>query len=122
MELLKTPAAVCELRPELTARKLLTASQAAQLGTFFKVMGNGARLRMLHALVKSGELCLRDLANTVGMTSQAVSNQMQRLLDRGVVVSERRGVNVFYRIVDPCVVSIIEEGLCLAGASRTWRR
>lgn len=77
---------------------------------------------MLHALVKSGELCLSDLAAAVGMTPQAVSNQLQRLLDRGVVVSERRGANVFYRIVDPCVVSIIEEGLCLAGASPTWRR
>ncbi len=39
------------------------------------------------------------------MRPQAVSNQLQRLLDRGILGSRREGNSIIYRIVDPCVIS-----------------
>jgi DNA-binding transcriptional ArsR family regulator len=47
------------------------------------------------------------------MKPQAISNQLQRLVDKGMVASRRNGNNIFYRIVDPCVVSLLDSGLCL---------
>jgi ArsR family transcriptional regulator, lead/cadmium/zinc/bismuth-responsive transcriptional repressor len=47
------------------------------------------------------------------MKPQAVSNQLQRLSDRGIVETRRDGNNVLYRIVDPCVIELIDRGLCL---------
>ena len=47
------------------------------------------------------------------MKPQAVSNQLQRLSDRGIVQTRREGNNVLYRIVDPCVIDLIDRGLCL---------
>ena len=47
------------------------------------------------------------------MKPQAVSNQLQRLSDRGIVQTRREGNNVLYRIVDPCVIELIDRGLCL---------
>jgi DNA-binding transcriptional ArsR family regulator len=44
---------------------------------------------------------------------QAVSNQLQRLQDRGIVASRREGNVVYYRIVDECFVILLERGLCL---------
>jgi DNA-binding transcriptional ArsR family regulator len=51
------------------------------------------------------------------MTPQAVSNQLQRLVDRRILAARRQGNNVFYRVVDPCVTSLLELGLCLVGAT-----
>ena len=79
----------------------------------FKVFGNDSRLRLLHALVREGELCVTDLAAAVEMKPQAVSNQLQRLVDRGMLAARREGSNIFYRVVDPCVPVLLDRGMCL---------
>jgi DNA-binding transcriptional ArsR family regulator len=94
-------------------RPLLTVGQAAELMALFKVLANDTRLRMLHALVCRGELCVTGLADVLGMKPQAVSNQLQRLLDRGILGSRRQGAHVYYRIVNPCVTDLLDRGLCL---------
>jgi len=68
---------------------------------------------MLHALTRAREMCVTDLADALEMKPQAISNQLQRLVDKGMVASRRNGNNIFYRIVDPCVVSLLDSGLCL---------
>jgi DNA-binding transcriptional ArsR family regulator len=100
-------------KPALADRPLITPTQADQMVGLFKVLANDSRLRLLHALERAGELCVSDLADTVGMRPQAVSNQLQRLADRRIVAARREGNNVFYRIADPCVNSLLDLGLCL---------
>lgn len=95
------------------ARPLVTHDDARQLMGLFKVFANDTRLRLLHALVREGELCVTDLAEVVGMKPQAVSNQLQRLVDRGILSARREGINVCYRIEDPCVEILLERGMCL---------
>ena len=114
LPMLKLPRIVCDpAQPPLVERPLIDEDQGRELGSLFKVLANDSRLRLLHALARSEELCVSDLAAEVGMTPQAVSNQLQRLLDRGILASRRSGNNVLYRIVDPCVTSLLELGLCL---------
>ena len=103
----------CPQKPALAARPLITPRQAAGLEAMFKVLASGTRLRLLHALTRADELCVSDLAEAVSMTPQAVSNQLQRLADRGILASRRDGFYIHYRIVDPCVTSILDLGLCL---------
>jgi DNA-binding transcriptional ArsR family regulator len=79
----------------------------------FKVLANDTRLRLLHALARAGELPVGELAAAVAMKPQAVSNQLQRLVDRGILGSRREGTSIIYRIVDPCVISLLDQGLCL---------
>jgi DNA-binding transcriptional ArsR family regulator len=79
----------------------------------FKVLANDSRLRLLHALVRSDELCVTDLADAVGMKPQAVSNQLQRLSDLGILASRREGSSIYYRVVDMCVTGLLEQGWCL---------
>ena len=100
-------------KPALADRPLITPAQAGQMVGLFKVLANDSRLRLLHALERAGQLCVTDLADAVGMRPQAVSNQLQRLADRGIVAARRDGNNVFYRIADPCVNSLLDLGLCL---------
>ncbi|MBN8901566.1 helix-turn-helix transcriptional regulator [bacterium] len=107
------PPVGCGPQPPLAARSLLTPIQAGGLAAVFKVLANDTRLRLLHALVRAGELGVTDLAAAVGMKPQAVSNQLQRLLDLGVLAARRDGTSVRYRVVDRCVAGLLEQGWCL---------
>lgn len=106
-------ASCCPPKPALGERPPLDGPQAAELAGLFKVLANDTRLRLLHALVREGELCVTDLGRSVGMTPQAVSNQLQRLAARRIVACRRQGTTIYYRIVDPCVPALLDRGLCL---------
>ena len=103
----------CLPKPPLGERELLTAPQAGELVTLFKTLANDTRLRMLHALVRAGEMCVSEMSDLLAMKPQAISNQLTRLADRGILGSRRNGNNIYYRIVDPCVIEILDHGLCL---------
>ena len=107
------PATTGRLPRPLGEYPLLTSDQASGLAHLFKTFANPTRLRLLHALVRAGELCVTELADTVEMKPQAVSNQLQRLVDRGILAARREGNNVYYQVVDPCVQVLLERGLCL---------
>lgn len=109
-------------KPSLVARPLIDARIAGNLEVVFKVLANDTRLRLLHALAREGELCVLDLARRIGMKPQAVSNQLQRLASRAIVASRRDGLQIFYRIVDPCVTELLDRGLCLLEDSAGGRR
>jgi len=104
----------CSPKPVLTHRSLLSMRQAQTLESLFKMLASATRLRMLHALACAGELCVGELAEKLKMTPQAVSNQLQRLAERGIVEAQRDGVQIRYSIIDPCVLALLDEGWCLA--------
>ncbi len=97
----------------LKDRPLLSPIEAGGLAAVFKVLANDTRLRLLHALVRADELCVTDLADSIGMKPQGVSNQLQRLSDLGILASRRDGNNICYRVVDLCVRSLLDQALCL---------
>lgn len=107
-------ARACPPKPSLTARALLTPRQAQALESTFKMLANATRLRMLHALASARELCVSELARKLGMKPQAISNQLQRLADRGILEARREGLQIHYSIIDPCVVTLLHQGWCLA--------
>ena len=102
----------------IAKQALLSPEQATELMRLFKVFANDTRLRLLHALVRGGELCVTDLADALGMKPQAVSNQLQRLVDRGILACRRNGSNVYYQVADPCVPVLLERGVCLIECTR----
>src|SRR5476651_847086 len=87
----------CCTKPDLKGRSLLSPIQAGGLAAVFKVLANDTRLRLLHALIRADELCVTDLAKSLGMKPQAVSNQIQRLSDLRIVASRRDGISIYYR-------------------------
>ena len=112
-------AGCCAPKPALGRRPLLNRVEAGGLAGLFKVLANDTRLRLLHALTRAGELCVTDLSRALGMKPQAVSNQLQRLLEHGVLACRREGVTIHYRIADPCVTDLLDRGLCLMEDART---
>ena len=109
----ETGAGCCAPRPALKDRPLLTFVQAVKVTALFKLLASDTRVRLLHHLVRSGEATVTDLAKTLGMKPQAVSNQLVRLSDTGMLASRRDGNNVYYRVVNGCVAPLLDLALCL---------
>ena len=107
------PPAALSSRPPLSERPLLGFVDAVKVMALFKVLSNDTRIRILHHIVRSGEATVTDLAKTLGMKPQAVSNQLVRLSDTRMLTSRREGNNVFYRVQNGCVAPLLDLALCL---------
>jgi len=105
--------APCPGTSPLSSRPLLSGEEALGLERVFGVLASATRLRLLHALTLLDDPCMGELADAVGMKPQAVSNQLRRLVDIGILDTRRHGSHVHYRIVDAGVTRLLHEGLCL---------
>jgi DNA-binding transcriptional ArsR family regulator len=112
----------CGPKSTLKDRRLLTPIQAGGLAAVFKVLANDTRLRLLHALIRTEELGVTELSAVIGMKPQAVSNQLQRLSDLGIIACRRDGKSILYRVVDLCVASLLDQSLCLMEESSARSR
>lgn len=112
------PAQPCRRRPQksisnMQQRTILTLAEAKGLQSVFKSLGNDTRLRILHALIRSGELRVTDMARALKMKPQAVSNQLRRLAALGILGSRRVGTNIYYQVINPCITPLLDLALCL---------
>ena len=104
----------CGHDPVLQDQPILSLDQATTMEGIFKMLANGTRLRILHTLIREPDIAVGALADSVGMKPQAVSNQLRRLMDRGIVAGRREGNHIRYRIVDDCTINLLNRGYCLA--------
>lgn len=103
----------CPVEIIVPGEKPLSDTQASELEDLFKILANDTRLKLLQHLAIAKEMCVCDLADCLSMKPQAVSNQLQKLLDRGIVASTRKGNNISYRVVDTCILELLQKAVCL---------
>ncbi|MBF1202943.1 MAG: winged helix-turn-helix transcriptional regulator [Fusobacterium periodonticum] len=80
------------------------------LSDFFKVIGDGTRIRILWALDVS-EMCVCDIAILLNMTQSAISHQLRALREADLVKFRKSGKEVLYSLADNHVKEIFEQGL-----------
>lgn len=90
--------------------KMLSDTVYTQVTTFFKVLGDPTRLRIIWALDQA-ELCVCDIANILSMTKSAVSHQLATLRKARLVKCRKDGKTVFYSLDDHHVKQMVEAGL-----------
>ncbi|HOC01086.1 MAG TPA: metalloregulator ArsR/SmtB family transcription factor [Verrucomicrobiota bacterium] len=73
----------------------------------FKALAHPGRLLMLDELSR-GERCVCELAALVGSEMPTVSRHLSVLRNAGIVDDEKRGAQVFYRLVTPCVMNLFQ--------------
>lgn len=80
-------------------------------------LADPARLEIVRELAGSAEVCACDLTECCGVSQPTVSHHLRVLREAGVVVSDRRGSNVFYRISPDLLarLSSIAQGLVPGG-------
>ena len=67
-------------------------------------MGHPSRLLILEAL-QDREWCVCELTELVGADQSTVSKHLAVLKAAGVVIDDRRGQQVFYRLKVPCILN-----------------
>ncbi|RTL37243.1 MAG: transcriptional regulator [Candidatus Melainabacteria bacterium] len=102
----------CSQKPNYNDSQL-SQEKATELEEMFKVLANDTRLKLLVLLCNTDEMSVTELAVGSGMTVQAVSGHLQRLTLGGILAYQRHGNHVHYRLIDGCVRSLLEKGLCL---------
>ncbi|MEY4249709.1 MAG: hypothetical protein RJA87_1342 [Pseudomonadota bacterium] len=81
--------------------------QAAQATRLMKLVANEQRLLLLCKLTE-GECTVGDLANYAGLGLSATSQHLSKLRAEGVVATRRDAQTIYYRLVDPAAMRIIE--------------
>ena len=80
-------------------RSMPDEADIAALAEFFRVIGSDTRLKILLAL-DGRELCAGHLAEAVGMTPSAVSNQLKALRQARLITARREGKMLYYSLAD----------------------
>ena len=93
-----------------TQAHLIGGRTATQLARTFSSLSDPTRLRIISAL-SHNEMCVHDLAATVGISQSAVSHQLRRLKDLALVRNRREGPVLYYSLDDEHVADLLEVGL-----------
>lgn len=79
------------------------------LADLFKVFGDTTRIKVICALFQE-EMCVCDIATTLGMSHSAISHQLRVLKSSGLVKYRREGKVVYYSLDDEHVKNIFDQG------------
>lgn len=88
-----------------------------------KALGDPVRLRLLQEVSRrpGGESCVCDLLDLFDLSQPTVSHHLRVLRESGLVVSERRGTWVYYRVVPSALAEVAEvlmESASVSGAAQ----
>jgi len=88
----------------------LDEDEAADLAHAFAALADPVRLRLLSLIADAGEVCSCDLMAPLGKAQPTVSHHTKVLADCGLIVGEKRGRWVWWRVV-PQRVSAVRDAL-----------
>ena len=95
---------------KLIDEKMPPQEELLDLAEFFKVFGDGTRLKILYVLL-AAEMCVYDIAMVLGMSQSAISHQLRVLKQMDLVKNRREGKTIFYSLADSHIVTILSQGL-----------
>ena len=95
----------------------LDAADAVGLAAVLKAIADPARLRVISMLAASGEACVCDLTEPLGLSQPTVSHHLKTLVDAGLVQRDKRGVWAYFSLV-PGALDGIGRLLSTADAGR----
>ncbi len=93
------------------AGKLMKTLPVSRLVNFYKSFADETRLKIICVLDEVGEMCVCDIAYSLGMTKSAISHQLKYLKDVNLLVSNKVGKEVYYRLADEHIKDLYEIGL-----------
>jgi DNA-binding transcriptional ArsR family regulator len=103
-----------EIDPETVAfvqKRTLPDKTIERVSRLFSALADPTRLKLLHALTVTNELCVCDLAVLAELSVSAVSHQLRLLRDRDLVQARRDGRMVYYSLADDHVSTLMNTGV-----------
>lgn len=84
----------------------LDADDAEVLAQAFAALADPVRLRLLSLVAAAGEICSCDLQQPLGKSQPTVSHHTRALAEAGLIVGEKRGRWVYWRVVPERVAAL----------------
>ena len=84
------------------------------ISLIFKALASYSRRQIL-ALLRDGEECVCHMEAHTGYRQAYISQQLKVLRDVGLITDQRDGWNIFYRVVDPEIFTILDDITRLTG-------
>jgi ArsR family transcriptional regulator len=97
-------------RVRLARAGLPDVERTRSLAELFGALADPTRIRLIAAL-DSHELCVGDLAATVGLSHSATSHQLRSLRELGLVRTRREGRTIYYALDDEHVRTLYRQAL-----------
>src|SRR5277367_1944608 len=95
--------------PPITAGRLSQA-EASELAVLFAALSDPVRLRLLSIVADAGEVCSCNLEGPLGKSQPTISHHTRVLADAGLIVGERRGRWMWWR-VEPAAIERLRGSL-----------
>jgi len=84
-----------------------------------KALGQPTRLKIL-GLLATGERCVCEIFPAIGGEQSNVSKHLGFLRSQGIVIADRRGMRVFYRLADRKIAKLLDDAeSCVKGTMRS---
>lgn len=77
------------------------------LATRFKALAHPVRLQIVD-LLRAGDACVCHMETALGKRQAYISQQLMVLREAGLVDSRKEGLQVFYRLSDPTVETLLQ--------------
>ena len=85
-----------------------------QISNLFSIIGQPVRIRIL-AIIGNEPACVCHLEAVLGLRQASISQHLMVLRKANLVVTQREGRNIFYQLVQPGVLQVIEQAAIFAG-------
>ena len=89
------------------SKKLSSLDALADAAECLKTLAHPCRLRMVQMLLR-GEYTVGELAEACDIPSHMASEHLGKMKDRGLLISERRGRSIYYKIGEEGLASIMD--------------
>lgn len=99
------------VRGDVVSNEMPNDDMVEDLADLFKVFGDPTRVKIIYTLFKS-EMCVCEIAESLGMTQSAISHQLRLLKKSRLVKFRKEGKTVYYSLDDDHVRRIFDCGLC----------
>lgn len=93
----------------LRAQAALPASTLVQdIADTFKTLAHPTRVKLIRAMA-TGEMCVCELSEVVGLSISATSHQLHQLRALRLVRARTSGKQVYYALRDPFLLSLLDD-------------
>jgi ArsR family transcriptional regulator len=87
-----------------------------KVAEFFSAVGQPVRVQIL-LVIGQGEACVCHLEAYLGLRQAAISQHLMVLREMGLVTKRRDGRNIYYRLANPELLSMLLQAVTLLGIS-----
>lgn len=93
-------------------KKIPIDSELTKRARLMSIAGDETRIRIFCFMFEYGEACVSDIAESLGVPVNTVSHHLRMMKDVGLLMSERMGVNICYKLVRNDLINNLEKVIC----------